>query len=685
MVNFPSPAPVSRQPLGARPWPGVSGRWSLRSRAWWITATYAVFAGLWVVFSDQALAAVVQDAEELIRLSVYKGLAFVTVTSLLLLLLIRRAFGAIEVGYAALKDEESERRAHEAELERLGRLYAAMSHVNQAMVRTPTRNELFEKVCRLLVELGGFRMAWIGWHDPDTDRILPAARWSDDDGYLARITVDSEDQWEGPHPSNIAFHSGEPFISNDVLSDPISFGLPHEAARPGHRAFASFPIRLEGEVLGLLNVHSDERDFFQSREVALVNETASDISFALENLEREEARRGAEAAARSERLFSDAIIESMPGILYLFTAEGRFLRWNRNFETVSGYSKEELVQMGPLDFFATEDKQPLADRIAEVFESGESFVEAPFLTKDGTAIPYFFTGRRLEFEGSECLVGVGLDVSERVRADARRRESEEALRELNRTLEVKVTDRTRELREALVRAEAADRLKSAFLATMSHELRTPLNSIIGFTGILLQELAGPLTPEQSRQLGMVQGSARHLLELINDVLDLSKIEAGQLEVRSEPFDLCSVVERVADTVKPMADTKGLALEVRVDSEVGTIVNDSRRVEQVLLNLLNNGIKFTEQGSVILGVEKADEGVRLRVTDTGIGIKSEHLDQLFQPFRQIDSGLTREHEGTGLGLAICHKLTTLMGGEISAMSEWREGSEFLVSLPARRIE
>ena len=237
------------------------------------------------------------------------------------------------------------------------------------------------------------------------------------------------------------------------------------------------------------------------------------------------------------------------------------------------------------------------------------------------------------------------------------------------------------------RAEAADRLKSAFLATMSHELRTPLNSIIGFTGIILQGLAGPLNPEQAKQLGMVQGSARHLLALINDVLDISKIEAGQLEVSLASFDLRASIATVADTVRPLAERKGLGLAVEVAPGVGTLVSDRRRVEQVLLNLLSNAIKFTEHGSVTLtaavvpgALPRQPSAIRLAVTDTGMGIKAEDLGGLFRPFRQIDAGLARNHDGSGLGLAICRKLAAKLGGTVVAESEWGRGSTFTFTLP-----
>lgn len=229
-------------------------------------------------------------------------------------------------------------------------------------------------------------------------------------------------------------------------------------------------------------------------------------------------------------------------------------------------------------------------------------------------------------------------------------------------------------------AQAADRLKSAFLASMSHELRTPLNSIIGFTGILLQGLVGPLNAEQQKQLGMVMHSARHLLALINDVLDISKIEAGELRLTSEPFDMRQVIQRAVQTVAPLADKKGLRLSAEVAPEVGCIIGDSRRVEQILLNLLNNAVKFTETGEVRIKCAVTDGQVIVAVQDTGIGIRPEDRDKLFKPFRQIDTGIARRHEGTGLGLSICDRLATMMGGRIGVESEWGAGSTFTLTLP-----
>ena len=265
-----------------------------------------------------------------------------------------------------------------------------------------------------------------------------------------------------------------------------------------------------------------------------------------------------------------------------------------------------------------------------------------------------------------------------------RQMAEDNLVRLNLELEGRVARRTAELARAKERAESADRIKSAFLATMSHELRTPLNSIIGFTGIILQGIVGPLNDEQKKQLGMVRGSAHHLLSLINDVLDISKIEAGQLRMTFEPFDLREVLEKTVANARPLAEKKGLALSCAVSEGICTIRADRRRVEQVLLNLIGNAVKFTEGGSVTVECDSDGDGVRVSVTDTGIGIRAEDQETIFQAFRQVDSGTNRRHEGTGLGLPISKRLVELMGGQIRVESQWGSGSTFSFTLPRERM-
>ncbi len=253
---------------------------------------------------------------------------------------------------------------------------------------------------------------------------------------------------------------------------------------------------------------------------------------------------------------------------------------------------------------------------------------------------------------------------------------------LRLSLEQRVMVRTRELTTANERLTELDQLKSMFIASMSHELRTPLNSIIGFTGIILQGLAGPLSEEQARQLGMVQGSARHLLELINDVLDISKIEAGEVEIVPEIFNVREAIETAAQKVNLLVEKKGLSLTVEVAPEVDCITSDRRRVEQVLINLLNNAVKFTEHGEVAIECCLSDDRLLMRVKDTGIGINPEDVGKLFKEFRQLDTGLNRKQEGTGLGLSICKRLVVLLGGDIRVESKPGEGSVFTFTLPMK---
>lgn len=408
------------------------------------------------------------------------------------------------------------------------------------------------------------------------------------------------------------------------------------------------PLLIGRRLVGAIaTVHSDPARVFGPEDMRLLNLFAPQAAIAIEN-----ARLYTEA--QRQKQYFEELLQNSPVAIVTLDREYRIVSCNPNFEKLFGYSSSEAVGRNLDELITTEVTRSEAEQYTRDALDRAVHGIGRRRRKDGTLVDVEVLGVPVMVDGERVgLMGLYHDITELLRARQQ--------------------------------AESANSAKSQFLASMSHELRTPLNAIIGYSEMLQEEAEDLGHAEFGGDLQKIHTAGRHLLSLINNVLDLSKIEAGRMELHLEEFDTNAMLDDVVTTVRPLVDKNSNRLQVERAESLGSMRADLTKVRQMLLNLLSNACKFTENGAITLTAERGEDGgremVTFSVTDTGIGMTPEQMERLFEAFSQAEASTTSKYGGTGLGLAITRRFCDMMGGDVQVVSAPGEGSTFTIRLPA----
>ena len=600
--------------------------------------------------------------------------------------------------YVGIKRDITERGQAERELERRYEQLDTLCRVTDAVGRAGALDEIYDEALGGLERALGARRASVLLFDDEGVMRFRAWRGISD---AYRAAVDGHSPWgpDAPDP--------KPIVVEDVEADASLGELRETVLGEGIRALGFFPLLTQGRLLGKFMLYYDRPHPFRAEDVQLAQTIAGQVALAIARKRDEQALRGQLAerqrAEQEQRFLAEAgsalassldVEASLAAVAELCTP---FLADYCVVDVVDDAGNLRRVAGAHAD----PARQPVVDasrayppdrRAAEhpavrAMHTGEPQllpeVDGALLRRMALRPGHLALMRRLRPRSALAVPLVArertLGVITLAMAESGRRYGPADLplaEEVARRAALAV-DNARLYHAATAASEA----KSEFLAVMSHELRTPLNAILGYTDLLLMGLPHPLPDESARQVQRIGASARHLLEIIEQILAFSRLEAGREEVHAARVELGALVRDTAALIQPLAAQKGLVFELEVPERPVRLRTDPGKLRQILLNLLSNAIKFTEEGVVRLAVSANGSGVRMEVRDSGVGVAPEHLERVFEPFWQADHSRTRQTGGTGLGLSVTRQLVQLLGGEVYAQSEPGEGTTFTVQLPS----
>jgi PAS domain S-box-containing protein len=510
---------------------------------------------------------------------------------------------------------------------------ATINTVGQALVTEPDLDALIQLIGEQIRQAFSADIVYVALTDEGTDVIQFPYTYGEEFNPLQL----------GEGLTGKIIETGEPLLINREMDKRrAEMGITQVGV--GARSYLGVPIQMGGQTFGVISAQSTgEEGRFDQDDLHLLNTIAANVGTAIRNAQLfDEIKR--------QNQYNEAVIENSPAAIVILDMEANVTGWNPAAEKLFGYTEAEALGKNVDDLVAKKDDiHAEAERFSQKALSEKHIhLLARRTRKDGSLVDVEVSGVPIAVDGVQAdFIAIYHDVTELQRA-----------------------------REA---AEQANQAKSTFLANMSHELRTPLNAIIGFTRIVRRKGEDVLPGKQIQNLDKVLISADHLLNLINSVLDISKIEAGRMDVNPEIFELPKLINFVVGTSQPLLQ-EGVDLEIDVQPDLLPLTSDQDMIKQILINLLSNAAKFTKRGKIVLTARQDGSTQYVDVSDTGVGISEGDLERIFEEFRQADASTTREYGGTGLGLSISRNLARLLGGDLTASSVEGEGSTFTLSTP-----